>query len=260
MSFFKRFRIRYILHHYPIPLELWRKALGRLPVLQRLSAVEKAHLRELTTLFLRDKKFAGVQGLQLTDAMCLTIAVQACLPVLGLGFGCLSGWTEIIVYPGVFRISRDEPDAAGVMHRTEQNLAGESWTRGPLVLSWQSIEQDLEESRFGHNVVIHEIAHKLDVLNGPADGYPPLHYFMDLKQWTLSLATAYQALVRRVESHHALCIDRYAAASPGEFFAVVSEYFFCAPEILHAHFPEVYRQLQFYYRQNPLQRFRPETR
>lgn len=260
MSFFKRFRIRYILRHYPIPLELWRQATKRLPVLQGLSAVEKAHLRELTTLFLRGKKFAGVQGLQLTDAMCLTIAAQACLPVLGLGFGCLSGWTEIIVYPDTFRISREEADAAGVIHPVEQNLAGESWARGPLVLSWQAIEQDLEESRCGHNVVIHEIAHKLDVLNGPADGYPPLHCSMDPKQWTLALATAYQTLVQRVERHHALCIDRYAATSPGEFFAVVSEYFFCEPERLHDHFPEVYRQLQFYYRQNPLPRFRPETR
>lgn len=260
MNIFKRFRFRYILRHYPIPQGLWLEAIGRLPVLQGMSAVEKAHLRELATLFLHDKKFAGVQGLQLTDSMCLRIAVLACLPLLGLGFGCLSGWTEVIVYPGAFRIAREEPDDSGVVHFTEQELDGESWSRGPLILSWQAIEQDLEESRSGRNVVIHEIAHKLDVLNGPADGYPPLHRFMDLKQWTLSLATAYRTLARQVERHHIPCLDPYAAASPAEFFAVVSEYFFCAPEILDAHFPEVYRQLQFYYRQDPLQRYRPKTR
>jgi Mlc titration factor MtfA (ptsG expression regulator) len=257
VSIFKRFRIRYILKHYPLPHDMWLDVIRRLPVIQGMSAVEKAHLRELATLFLHDKEFAGVQGLHLTDAMCLMIAVQACIPVLGLGFGCLSGWTEIIVYPGAFRIAREERDADGVVHRAEHDLDGESWSRGPLILSWEAIEQDLEESRSGRNVVIHEIAHKLDMLNGPADGYPPLHHFMNLKQWTLSLGNAYQTLVQRVERHHDSCINSYAAASPAEFFAVVSEYFFCAPEILHLHFPEVYRQLQFYYRQHPLTRGRP---
>jgi Mlc titration factor MtfA (ptsG expression regulator) len=258
VNIFKRFRIRHILHRYPVPRDLWRQAVKTLPVAQGLSAVEKAHLRELATLFLRDKKFAGVQGLQLTDAMCLTIAVLACLPVLGLGFGCLSGWTEVIVYPGAFRIAREEPDDAGVVHFAELELDGESWSRGPLILSWQAIEQDLEDSRSGRNVVIHEVAHKLDVLNGPADGYPPLHRFMDLKQWTLTLATAYRTLARQVERRHYPALDPYAAASPAEFFAVVSEYFFCAPDILDTHFPEVYRQLQLYYRQHPLPRYRSE--
>jgi Mlc titration factor MtfA (ptsG expression regulator) len=254
MNIFKRARIRYILHRHAIPLDQWLEATENLPVIKGLTAVEKAHLRELTTLFLHEKNFIGVQELPLTDAMCLIIAVQACLPVLRLGLGCLAGWADIVVYPGAFRVSREDRDAAGVVHHEEHDLIGESWSRGPVIVSWDDIEWDMQEHKSGCNVVIHEIAHKLDMLNGPADGFPPLHYGMAVAEWTAKLSEAYESLVRRVEHHHRICINPYAATSPAEFFAVISEYFFCAPETLHTHFADVYRQLQLYYRQNPLLR------
>jgi len=254
MNIFKRARIRYILHRYAIPHDQWLDATESLPVLQGLTAVEKAHLRELATLFIHEKQFVGVQEIQLTDAMCLIIAAQACLPVLKLGPGCLSGWIDIVVYPGAFMVSREERDAAGVVHHEERALIGESWSRGPLILSWDEVQRDILEIQSGRNVVIHEIAHKLDMLNGPADGFPPLHYGMPVNEWTTKLSTAYESLVRRVEHHHRACINPYAATSPAEFFAVISEYFFCAPETLNTHFADVYQQLRIYYRQNPLLR------
>ena len=250
LNIFKRAHIRFILHRYAIPHDLWAEVTEKLVVLQGMTAVEKAHLRELTTLFLHKKQFIGVQELQLTDTMCLIIAAQACLPALNLGMECLSGWTEIIVYPGAFRISRDERDAAGVVHHQEQALIGESWSRGPLILSWDDIERDMQEKHSGRNVVIHEIAHKLDMLNGPADGFPPLHHGMAIIEWSTLLSAAYESLVHQVEHHHHACINPYGATSPAEFFAVISEYFFCAPEILHTHFANVYRQLRLYYRQD----------
>jgi Mlc titration factor MtfA (ptsG expression regulator) len=254
MNIFNRARTLYILHHHAIEHDQWVEVVERLACLQGMTAVEKAHLREVTTLFLHEKKFVGVQELQLTDEMCLIIALQACLPALGLGIGCLSGWTEIIVYPGAFRISRDERDSAGVVHHQEQALIGESWSRGPLILSWDDVQRDMQGKQSGRNVVIHEIAHKVDMLNGPADGFPPLHHDMVVIEWSSSLSAAYESLVRQVEHHHRACINPYAATSPAEFFAVISEYFFCAPEVLHTHFADVYQQLKLYYRQNPLQR------
>lgn len=254
MNIFKRARIRYILHRHAIAHNLWAEIIEKLSILQGLTAVEKAHLRKLTTLFLHEKQFTGTQGLQLTDTMCLIIAVQACLPALGLGIDCFSGWTEIIVYPGAFRVSRDDRDVAGVVHHQDQALIGESWSRGPLILSWDNVEQDMQGKQTGRNVVIHEIAHKLDMLNGPADGYPPLHHGMAVTEWSTSFNAAYEGLVRQVGHHQRVCINPYAASSPAEFFAVISEYFFCAPKILHIHFADVYQQLQLYYRQNPLLR------
>ncbi|MDD5412153.1 MAG: zinc-dependent peptidase, partial [Methylobacter sp.] len=90
MNFFKRARIRYILHRHAIAHVLWTEVAEKLAPLQGMTAVEKAHLRELSTLFLHEKRFFGAQELQLTDAMRVTIAIQACLPVLGLGIGRLS--------------------------------------------------------------------------------------------------------------------------------------------------------------------------
>ncbi|MEC4747479.1 M90 family metallopeptidase [Methylomicrobium sp. Wu6] len=254
MNWFKRAHIRYILHRHPIAHQQWQDVTEKMAVFQGLTAVEKAHLRELATLFLHEKKLLGVQGQEVTDAMRVVIAALACLPVLGLGFGCLEGWTEVIVYPSAFRVRREERDDAGVVHHQERSLSGESWSRGPLIVSWDDIEQDLRETRSVRNVVIHEIAHKLDMLNGPADGYPPLRYGMPVAAWSTTLSAAYQKLVLRVEHHHRTCIDPYAAANPAEFFAVISEYFFCAPDILHAQFAAVYEQLRLYYRQDPLTR------
>lgn len=254
MNIFKRAHIRYILHRYAIAHDLWAEVTEKLAVLQGMTAVEKAHLRELTTLFLHEKRFVGVQGLKLTDAMCLMIAAQASLPVLRLGIGCLSGWIDIVVYPSAFQTSRDEIDMAGVVHHQERALIGESWSRGPLILSWEDVERDSQGIQSGRNVVLHEIAHKLDMLNGSADGFPPLHYRMAITEWSEALSTAYESLVQRVEHHHRVCINPYAATNPAEFFAVISEYFFCAPEILKSHFADVYRQLELYYQQDPLLR------
>lgn len=254
MNILKSARIRYILHRHAIAHGLWIQTINDLPLLRGLSAVEQAHLRELATLFLHEKNVVGAHGLQINRFMALTIAIQACLPVLYLGIGCLSGWTDVIVYPAAFHISRDQMDAMGIVHHEEKTLTGESWSRGPVIVSWEEVEQNTLAIPAGNNVVIHEIAHKLDMLNGSANGFPPLHYGMDVSEWTHVMSTAYPELVNRVEHQHPVGINAYAATSPGEFFAVCSEYFFSAPDILHLQFEPVYQQLQQYYRQDPLLR------
>lgn len=260
MNIFRQARVRYLLRRCAIPHPLWETVSAKLAILQGLTAVEKAHLRELCTLFLHEKRFIAAQGLQLTAAMRLEIAAQACLPILKLGLDLLSEWTSIIVYPDAFRVERDVTDEDGIVHREREVLSGESWERGPLIVSWAAIEEDRLHGDQGHNVVIHEIAHKLDMLDGSANGMPPLHYRMEGIAWTGALSSAYEHLIQRLDQRRHTCLDPYAAASPAEFFAAVSEYFFAAPDILHAHFPEVYRQLQLYYRQDPLQRLQRQRR
>ncbi len=252
MNIFKQTRILYILHRHPIPHALWFESIEHLHLLQRLSSVEKARLRELATLFLYEKNIAGAQGFKVTDVMRVIIASQACLPILSLGLNCLSGWTDVLVYAGAFRVRRECTDSAGVVHREEAILSGECWSRGPIILSWDDIAQDRRNSHSGSNVIIHEIAHKLDGLNGTTNGYPPLHYHMSVPRWTAAFSEAYQSLVQQLEQDEYASINPYAATSPAEFFAVVSEYFFCLPAVLQQHFPDVYRQLELYYRQEPV--------
>jgi Mlc titration factor MtfA (ptsG expression regulator) len=251
----QRFKKRLILHRHPIAHDLWRQATEHLPVLTGLSAVEKARLRELSTLFLHEKNFTSIE-IDLTSIMSVRIAALACLPVLNLGVSLFSAWRTLIVYPNAFVVNRDETDEYGVVHHERKVLSGEAWQRGPVVVSWADLETDLHPDRHGHNVVIHEIAHKLDMINGHSNGMPPLHASMAVSEWTAVFSLAYQHLQQNLEHHHPLHIDAYAATNPAECFAVFSEFFFCAPEVLHSYFPGVYRQLQLYYRQDPLLRGR----
>jgi Mlc titration factor MtfA (ptsG expression regulator) len=251
MNFIRRIKTRYVLHRYPIQHAAWFAATDRLKILHRLSAVEKAHFRELSTLFLHEKQFIGI-GIDLDDEMRVIISAQACLPILHLGVELLSGWTDIIVYPDAFYVNHDQVDEYGVVHQQERLLSGEAWSRGPIVLSWSDIERDISDCHSGHNVIIHEIAHKLDMLDGSSNGIPPLHYRMPIPKWTTALHDAYSELQHDIQRHERTGINPYAATSPAEFFAVMSEYFFTASEVLTVNFPLVYRQLQQYYRQTPL--------
>jgi MtfA peptidase len=254
MNIFRRIKVLYVLHRHALPFELWGATLAKLPILHGLATSEKVRLREFCTLFLYDKKFIAAHDLQLTRDMKLLIAAQACLPVLQLGLDLLSGWSHLVVYPGDFITDHEVQDENGIIHQEHNVLSGESWERGPVVLSWAEVEDDCRYSECGQSLIIHEIAHKLDMLNGSANGMPPLHYGMDGASWTKAFSEAFRSLKRQRDKHQRAGFDDYASDSPAEFFAVASEYFFAAPEILHAQFPAVYRQLQLYYRQDTLLR------
>ncbi len=256
MNWLNRLRTRRILKRHPIADHDWRDAVERLPLLATLTSAERVRLRVLTTLFLHRKSFTGVQGIELTPSMKLVIAAQACIEVLNLDLALFDGWKEITVYPGAFRVERDVEDELGLVHRERRTLSGESWGRGPVILSWDDVEQDSFRLRPGRNVVIHEFAHKLDMLNGRANGMPPLHPDMPIEAWTRSLSDAYERLVERVAHHHNH-INAYAATDPAEFFAVICEYFFTAPALLRAIYPEVFLQLKRYFRQDPGPRMEP---
>ena len=253
MNFFKRAKIRYILYRYGIQHALWHEVTEELTLLHGLSAVQKAHLKELSTLFLHQKNIVGI-NLAVTDKMRVIIAAQACLPILHLGLSLLSGWLDVLIYPSAFYVNHDEIDSSGVVHQQTRLLSGEAWTRGPIIVSWEDVQRDMQNLTQGHNVIIHEIAHKLDSLNGKCNGMPPLHSTMAIAQWTATLSQAYEQLQQRLQHHQRICVNPYAASSPAEFFAVFSEYFFCAPDILQGHFSEVYQQLSLYYRQDPARR------
>lgn len=247
--------LRYVLKRYPIPTELWERVTRKLPLLQHLNAAEKAHLRVLCTIFIHKKTFTTVDDLELNDEMMLIIAVQACLLVLKLGLDYYNGWIEIIIYPGAFLVNQDSANEIGVTTSQTHSLSGESWLRGPVILSWHDAYHDFHSPHPGHNVVVHEFSHKLDMLNGRANGMPPLHPSMQLEQWTDALSTAYETLLDNIEHHHHVYINQYAATNPAEFFAVISEYFFTAPVILKRHCPQVFHQLVSFYRQNPLKQY-----
>lgn len=230
----------------------WRAAIARLPLLQKLAEEEKQKLIRLSILFLHYKVFEGAHQLEVTLQMKLTIALQACLPILQLGIDWYRGWVSVIVYPSQFVPERRYVDEYGVEHNSRSVLSGESWHRGPVVLSWEDTEHAGQID--GDNLVIHEFAHKLDVLNGRTNGFPPLHKGMDPGQWSTALTRAFEDMQHRYSSGFPIPINGYAASSPAEFFAVFSEVFFERPDIVNQYYPDVYQQFRQFYRQDPLAR------
>ena len=249
MGWLKDWKRRRVLARHSIDLALWKATVASLPFLQGLSAEEMQRLRDMALLFLAEKQFSAAHGFRLNDAMRLSIAVQACLPVLNLGLDRYDVWSEIVVHPGDFKVQIRETDDHGVVHEFDDERAGESWPGGPVVLSWDAAAHALDM-----NVVIHEFAHKLDMANGEADGMPPLHSGMDRRVGTEAFRVAYEGFCDAVDRGKDTWLDPYAAEAPGEFFAVVSEAFFEAPNETRRRYPDVYEQLKQYYRQDPARR------
>ena len=253
---------------HPIDLPLWRQATAPWLFMRGMTPDEEARLKALCEGFLARKHYSGTHGLQITDLIKVEIAAQAAILVLELGLDWYDGWSEIILYPSQFAPQREEVDEAGVVHLSQDPMAGEAWLGGPVILSYEDVAMSADESLrvAGYNVVIHEFAHKLDMRNGEANGFPPLHGGMSAADWKREFSEAYRDFSDRVDiaddcaerdggaALDALPIDPYAASSADEFFAVTSEAFFETPEMLQPAYPGVYGQLRLFYRQDPAAR------
>jgi len=229
----------------------WSDLLASSRLFDALAEHDRVRLRELSERFLAKKSFSGAAGHELTDEHCLSIAALACLPVLHLGFDCLAGWREVVVYPGEFRVKREHHDEhTGVVTEGEDDLIGEAWEHGPLILSWADIATDLAQPFDGFNVVVHEIAHKLDMLDGAMNGVPRLPPSIARREWIETMQPAYDRLVRAVERGRETWIDPYAAESADEYFAVVSELHFSDAAGLAKSAPAVAALLARFYGSN----------
>ena len=228
---------------------LWSALMARYPYTRSLSAADRERLQVLVRLFLHDKAIHGAGGLEISAAVRLAIAIQACILVLDLGLDSYRGWVEVIVYPDEFVTRYEYVDEDGVVHQGTEAKSGEAWAGGPVVLSWA--DAVASGGADAYNVVIHEFAHKLDMLNGEPNGFPPLHVGMSRERWARAFEQAYAHFCDRLDAGEDTAIDEYAAESPAEFFAVLSEVFFEDPALLRDEYPAVYEQLVAYYRQDP---------
>lgn len=260
MGIFRSIRRTRLLREGLLPADSWTWLREDHPILDGMSRAELDRLRKLTTIFLHEKVFEGADGLELTDGMREVVALQACLPIANLGIQWYDDWKTIVIVPDVFIEEHREFDRAGVAHEWDEDQSGESWDFGPVVLSWK----DIEASGWGdgYNVIIHEAAHRLDLLDGEMNGRPELHDGMSPGEWLNVFSAAFEDLRRRAaRKRRTLRIDPYAIEDDAEFFAVSSEYFFEQPEVLNGEYPDVYRLLRDFYRQDPGRRSQqPERR
>ena len=246
-SFLRNWNRERILRKYRIPDAVWRATVGRVHTAAHLSTHDIVRLQDMASLFLYEKSIEPAHDLIISDAMRARIACEAAVPVLNLGLDYYRLWYSVIVYAEAF-VARDVyVDDAGVLHTQSSTRLGEAWSRGPVIISWE----DVVSHPPGSNVIIHEMAHKLDMLDGVANGRPPMQSGMIQEHWTAAFSTAFAEHTALLEAGSRTEIDSYAAKSPAEFFAVTSEVFFETPRLLQNVWPDVYKQLSLYYRQQP---------
>ena len=202
-------------------------------------------------IFLNEKKFIGNVGVELTDEIRIVVAGNACLLLLQGNKRRFTGFSSIVIYPNAYTAHEVQHDG---LITTEQpsKRAGESWVRGPIVLSWADVRNGSINAEDGHNVVIHEFAHKLDEQSGHMNGLPVLGNASHYREWNKVLSEEFNALHERAKRGENKVLDEYGTVSPAEFFAVASESFFEKPGQMKKRLPELYKQLQTFYNIDPV--------
>ena len=219
-----------------------------------LNDAERAKLRALIQVFIAEKYWEGAGGLILTDEIRVTISAQACLLILGLPHNYYQNVESIIVYPstvippqhklGFFENALEPVELS-------HPIIGQAFRQGPVIIIWDAALQDGRHPESGHNVIYHEFAHKLDMLDGAADGTPPLRDRAEYRDWVQTCANEYLQLKHDAERGKKSFLNSYGATNEAEFFAVATEQFFDQPRLMIKHAPELYRVLKEYYRQDP---------
>lgn len=230
----------------------WRAILrGRMPLYLCLPAALKLRLEKHVQVFVAEKEFFGCDGLEITEEMRVTIAAQACLLLLDQPGGYFPRLREILVYPGAFVVERLRPEPSGVLQEHRQVLAGESWTRGQVILSWEDTLQGAAIPDDGRNVVIHEFAHQVDQEKGHANGAPVFTRRERYQRWSAVLGEEFARLRESTEAQVPTLLNPYGASDPAEFFAVATEVFFEQGARLAAEHPALYGELRSFYRVDP---------
>ncbi|WP_120632855.1 zinc-dependent peptidase [Ruegeria sp. EL01] len=223
---------------------------SHVPIVRRLPSELRAKLDGKVNLFLDQVTFFGCDGLEVTEEMQLSIAAQASLLVANNDMW-YDSLTTILIYPNAFK-SRQTKHSGYVVTEKEVVRTGESWNRGPVILSWEHSQQGALNEHDGQNVVFHEFAHQIDDLSGSTNGVPVLSAGQSFDEWESTFLTAYNAHVCAVEAGQPSVIDPYGAEGHEEFFAVAVEVFFEKPQALKKEIPEIYEQLEKLFHLDPI--------
>ena len=250
MGILRERKRKHILEVDPIGDAQWKAALRYHPLLLRLNTDDRTELRNLATLFAREMEFEGDGDIEITEQLRVRIAALAALPILRLGIDWYRNWNTTVVRPRPWVEEHKSRNAIGIVHEWLGTDAGESWRRGPVVLSWRDVVASGQGA--GFNVVIHEAAHRLDMTDGEVNGRPAMHDGITAKRWYEVFRASYEDLITRLESGRRTRIDPYAATNDGEFFAVMTETFFERPGIVSVEYPDLYALLCEFYKQDPL--------
>ncbi len=253
---FWRRRKRRRLKKQPFP-DAWCEIIRRrVPYYALLTNAEREQLHGHILVLLAEKEFVGVDGVEITDDIRVTVAAQAALLLLNRDTDYFPDLYSIVIYPHEFAAPTTERLEDGTVLESYQTRIGESWDRGQLVLSWRDVVLGAADDADGTNVVLHEFAHQLDSEVGATDGAPNLPRAQQ-HEWARVFTERYRQLIADLNAGRSTCLNPYAAKNPAEFFAVSTESFFEQPVRLRSCHPDLYERLQLFYRQDPATRWEP---
>ena len=215
-----------------------------------LSQAELDRMEMLVTRFMATIDWEAANGFELTEQIKVLIAAQASMLLLGLGLDGYDDVTSVIVHPANVRLRGNRPIGGGTFSSTPTIISGQAHYRGPVLLSWAAARRGARFPEHGHNVVYHEFAHRLDMLDGVTDGTPPLEDKAAIARWSAICTSAYD----EVRAQGSPVLRPYAGTNPAEFFAVATEVFFNQPHELCEHEPALYGELRSFYGQDPAAR------
>lgn len=236
----------------PFP-EAWRETIERrVSLWHAVPSEAKRKLEDDLRCFVAERDWEPCGGLELTEPMCAVIAVQASILTLGRSIDAFDHVRSILVYPSAYRVPDVYEDEAGVVTEEMDEREGEAWQWGTVILSWQQILRDARTLN-GRNLVLHELAHQLDLLDVLRPAFPESGGRRELhRRWIETFLEAFDSFTERVDAGRRVkALDAYGAEDEAEFFAVATESFFERGAYLRAHHPRLYELLAAYYAQDP---------
>ncbi len=233
-------RRRLLATPFPPP---WLEILhASLPAYARLSPDEQARLRDTLRILVAEKFWEGCDGLRVTDEMRVTIAAHAALLVLGHSVDLYRRISSVLIFPNEFESARDD------------SVLSQAYVEGTVLLSWEDVLKGVRRPGNEPNVILHEFAHQLDLLDRDFAGTPPLETWRRYQRWRKVIGPEYRKRVEASGQDRITLVDRHAASCEGEFYAVATECFFERPIEMRKQHPELYEILRDYYRQDPAAR------
>ncbi len=256
---FGKKRRRRRLQSLPFP-DRWGQILRRnVHLFSRMTSDDQAALCRITRILIAEKRWDGCNGQVIDDEVKLTIAGQAAVLLLGIEHDFYRRLKTILVYPAGYLVPQRRPGGFGsgnvIVHEQVTPVLGQAHVRGPVVLSWQDALHGGRREADGRNVVFHEFAHKLDMLDDLSDGTPPLRDQAQFERWVEVMQREYERLVHRAETGRATLIDTYGATNPAEFFAVCTEAFYEQPIALRRRHRDLYEAMRGYFNRDPARWF-----
>ncbi len=229
----------------PFP-DTWEAILiARVAYFRALDEAGRRRFRQMVRIFLDEVRITGINT-DIDDTVRVLVAASAIIPIFGFHDWEYDRLGEVLIYPGSFT---DEYKTTADEDANILGLVGMGHLSGVMVLSKPDLLHGYANPEDRQNVGIHEFTHLVEDGEG-RHGLPPEVPAVVVYQWLLYVA---QELNHPSENRRH--INGYAYTNQHEFLAVLSEYFFEAPDVLQRKAPKLYEMLRQMFHQDPASMF-----